>query len=215
MANKLSKHHFWQWFIRHNGEYLLLHKKSQKEVRYWLNELSAHLRAYFKFLHFSIYVSKEGAASILTITVSGKARYFKYVDKIVAVAPSIPGWTIQALEAPVPIEFCWEEHLGHTGIDPHELWCAVPDGEARPDIAVYHMLYTEARHGVFAQVTQTAVYNVLGERSFGLDIGSITIGNLSGAPKDAELIKLEELAAYLPHYESCMVVDATGRIWER
>src|SRR3954466_14700509 len=107
--------------------------------------MSAHLRAYFKFLHFSIYVSKEGAAGVLTISVAGKARYFKYVDNMVALAPAIPGWTIQALDAPRPIDAFWEEDMGHTGIDPHELRCTIPDGDRQPGIVVYHSLYTEAK----------------------------------------------------------------------
>ena len=215
MAIKLSKRHFWQWFIRNHKEYLEFHNKPQKELKYWMNELSAHLRAYFKFLHYSVYVGKEGAVGVLTISVAGKARYFKYVDAIVAIAPAIPGWTIQALEAPRPIDSFWEEELGHAGIDPHELWCTVPQGEDLPGIAVYHMLYAEAKHRLYALAAEMAVYNVLGERSFGVDIGSITIGNLSGAPEDAELIKLEELPAYMPRCYSSFVVDATGRMWER
>jgi len=214
MANKLSKHHFWQWFLRHNKEYMEFTKKSKKELKYWMNELTAHLRAYFKFLHFSIYVRKEGEA-VLTISVSGNARYFKYVDKIVGIAPEIPGWTVQALEAPRPIDFFWEEEMGHTGIDPHELRCTIPDGDHLPDIVVYHSLYTEAKQWNFIHAAETAIYNVLGERSFGLDIGTITVGNLSSAPDNAELIKLEDLPAYLPPSPSGLVVDASGQIWER
>jgi hypothetical protein len=43
--SKLSKRHFWEWFKRHNQEYLLLNHKSKKEAVYWLRELDAHLRA--------------------------------------------------------------------------------------------------------------------------------------------------------------------------
>lgn len=215
MAIKLSKHHFWEWFIQNNKEYLQLHNKTQKELKYWKNEMSAHLRAYFKFLYFSISVGEEGTAGVLTISVSGKARYFKYVDNIVAIAPAIPGWTIQALEAPRSIDAFWEDEFGHNRIDPHELWCAVPGEEHLPGIAVYHMMYTEAENWLYTQAVEMALYNVLGERSFGLDIGPITVGNLSGAPQDAELIRLEELPAYMPRDKSAFEVDATGKIWER
>ncbi len=43
--SKLSKRHFWEWFKRHQHEYLVLDKKPKKEVAYWLRELNAHLRA--------------------------------------------------------------------------------------------------------------------------------------------------------------------------
>jgi hypothetical protein len=215
MAIKLSKKHFWQWFMRSNKEYLGLQNKSKKELKYCMNEMTTHLRAYFKFLHFSILVSNDGATGVLTISVSGKAQYFKYVDKIVGAAPEIPGWNIHALEAPKPIDSFWEQELGHTGIDPHELWCTVPDREHRPRIAVYHMMYTEANNWHYTQAAEMAIYNVLGERSFGLDIGRITVANFSSAPEDAELIKLEELPAYMPHSQSGLVVDALGQMWER
>jgi hypothetical protein len=213
MAVQLSKHHFWQWFLRHNKEYLELNKKSKKELAYWKNELQAHLRAYYKFLYFSIYVPEKGDSGVLTISVSGKAGYFKYVDNLVALAPQIPGWKIQALEPPRPIDFLWQEQVGHVDIDPRELWCTVPEGE-RGRLSVYHMLYTEADNWSYSQVAEAAVYNVLGERSFGLDIGRITVSNLSHAPQGAELIRVEELPAYMTRGKSGLVVDVGGEIRE-
>jgi hypothetical protein len=211
MAAQLSKTHFWQWFLRHHKEYLGLNKKTKKELTYWQNELQAHLRAYYKFLYFSIYVPNEGATGVLTISVSGKGGYFKYVDNLVALAPEIPGWKIQALEPPRPIDFLWQEQVGHTDIDPREFWCTVPEGE-RAHLSVYHMLYTEANNWPYTQAAETAVYNVLGERSFGLDIRLITVSNLSHAPQDAELIRVEEPPAYMPRGKSGLVVNAEGEI---
>lgn len=214
MANKLSKHHFWQWFMRHNKEYLGLSRKPKKEMTYWVNELNAHLRAYFKFLQFVVQYREEDNTGVLTISVAGKARYFNHVDRFVATAPAIPGWEIKALEEPRPIDFLLEEELGHIDIDPHELRCAVSDDGDQSEITVYHSLYTEEEHWIFQQVSEMAIYNILGERSFGLDIESICVTNLSCAPEDAVLIRLEELPAHVLSFKSSLMVDASGKIWE-
>jgi hypothetical protein len=134
---------------------------------------------------------------------------------MVALAPAIPGWTIQALESPRPIDAFWEEQLGHTHIDAHDLWCTVPDEGHRPGIAVYHMMYSEADSGLYTRAAEVAIYNVLGERSFGLDTGPISVGNLSTVPEDAKLVKLKELPDYMPGSYSSFVVDASGRMWMR
>jgi hypothetical protein len=214
MANKLSKQHFWEWFMRHHNEYLAFNNKPKKEIKYWVNELSAHLRAYYKFLQFSVQYRNADAIGVLTISVAGNARYFKYVDRLVALAPEIPHWIIQALEEPKPIGFLLEEEFEQTGIDPHELWCTVSTRGGLPAITVYHELYAEAKDMLFASVAQMAIYNILGERSYGLDIGPVTAGNLSHAPAKAELIRLEELPAFLPGGHSSLMVDASGKIWE-
>src|SRR5258706_14449736 len=81
--SKLSKHHFWEWFRRHNQEYLALKNKPAKEAAYWLNELNAHLRAYFKFFGYSLEWRQERKAK-LTITVNGKAKHFKKAEDLAA-----------------------------------------------------------------------------------------------------------------------------------
>jgi hypothetical protein len=51
---KLTKRHFWEWFKRHNTEYLDIVNKPEKEAGYWLNEMNAHFRACFKFFAFNL-----------------------------------------------------------------------------------------------------------------------------------------------------------------
>jgi hypothetical protein len=214
MSLKLSKQHFWLWFREHNREYLSLNTKSQKDIRYWTNELTAHLRAYYKFLYFSISTTNDHTTGVLTISVAGKEQYFKYVDRLTAVAPAIPDWRVQALEAPMPIDFLWEHEHGDTGVDPHDFWCLVPEGGYKPDIEIYHRLYTEDRQRAFRAAAEGALYNVLGERAFGRNIGVISVANLSTAPK-GELIKLKKLPAYMITEVSGLAVDAMGRMWEQ
>jgi hypothetical protein len=209
--NRLSKHHFWEWFKRHNQEYATLQSKSKKDMAYWLNELKAHLRAYYKFFEFSI-SWKNKHPSTLTITVHGKAMHFKKVDALVAVAPDIPGWNIRALEGPMPVDFIPYKHLAEAGIDPKELYFSI-DNEApeRAFITVYHPLCTEENEHLLSQLALTVVYNLLGERSYGLDIADIEVANLSVADPN-EVQKLEELPAAIDSRSSSITVDDKGRL---
>jgi hypothetical protein len=208
---KLSKQHFWEWFKRHNPEFLELHKKSKKEARYWLNELNAHLRAYFKFFTFNlICLDKENAT--LTITVRGKAVHFKKVDAFVATAPEIPGWRISALQDPMPIDFSLEDLMEEAGIHPEEFYFSFDgDDRDRGDIIVYHPLCTEKNERVFSELACAAVYNLLGERSFGMDIGLVEADNSSSIdPNDVQM--LEELPGLIGSRRSSITIDGNGRM---
>ncbi|MEP7257565.1 MAG: hypothetical protein ABI687_04240 [Flavitalea sp.] len=209
--SKLSKRHFWEWFKRYNKEYLELNKKSNKEAGYWVNELNAHLRAYFKFFGFSITL-QDNRRSTLTITVNGKASHFKKADSLVALAPEIPGWRITSLEDPRPADFLLEKQMEDAGIDHSELCFSLSgDDPVYTDIMVYHPLCTEDKESLFSQLVTAALYNLLGERSFGMDIGQVEVANLSSADPD-EVQKLEELPAYLGLRRSSMVVDGSGML---
>lgn len=210
--NKLSKNHFWQWFLKNNKEYLSLSKKSKKEAKYWINELNAHLRAYYKFLEFTLSVDPNNQSGTLTITVDGKGIYFRRVDEIVAKAPSIPGWTIKALEDPFPIDFMLQNEITETGADPRELYFA-PVSERQPlGLTVYHPLYTEEKKYPFVVLATEAVYNLLGERSFGTDIRYIEVANLSTVDID-EVYKLEDLPTFIDSLKSTFMVDDNGMLF--
>jgi hypothetical protein len=209
--SKLSKHHFWEWFRRHNQEYLALTNKPRKEAAYWLNELNAHLRAYFKFFGFSFEWRKEQTAH-LTITVNGKARHFKKVEDLVDKAPKIPGWTIVALEDPRPVDFLLEQQIEATGIDPRELYFSfASDDPHNAVLIVYHPLCTAENEHLVYQLANDAVYNLLGERSFGTDIGRLEVANLSQA-EAGDIEELEALPALVSLRKSALVVDGRGNL---
>jgi hypothetical protein len=209
--NKLTKSHFWEWFKKHNGEYLQLAKKSKKETKYWLNEMTAHLRAYYKFLEFSLSVDNENKSGTLIITVDGVGMYFKRVDALVVTAPSIPGWTIKALEDPFPIDFMLEKEIEETGADPRELMFQ-PFNDATPfSLTIYHPLYSEKKKYAFYDLARNAIYNILGERSFGTDIRHIDLDNLSIAIPE-EIYPLESLPDYIGSLKSSIIVDGSGNL---
>jgi hypothetical protein len=207
--SKLPKRHFWEWFKRHQQEYLLLDKKPKKEIAYWLRELNAHLRAYHKFFGFSLSCPHHGIAR-LTITVNGKAIHFKKVEAFVATAPEIPGWNILALEEPMPVDFLLDKQMEDAGIDPHECFFSF-SGDDPETIMVYHPLCTDNNKGLFLQLAYSAVYNLLGERSFGLHIRAVEVDNLSCAGPSA-VYPLAALPIHIGWSPSCMMVDGNGAL---
>jgi hypothetical protein len=209
--SKLSKRHFWEWFNRNNKEYLDLNNKSKKEATYWLNELNAHLRAYYKFFEYTLVLPNNGIP-IFTITVHGKAMHFDKVEKLVATAPEIPGWSIQALEEPRAIDFFLEEKIEVLGIHPNE--CSFSFVSKDPDdkrVIVYHPLCTEENEFPFLQLASTAVYNLLGERSFALDTSYVEVENLSRADPD-DVHPLEELPLHIALRKPTMVIGPNGTL---
>ena len=205
----LNKRHFWEWFRRNHQEYLTIKNKPKKEAAYWLNEMKAHLRAYYKFFGFSIEWKPEKRA-ILTITANGKAKHFKKVDALIEKAPEIPGWTIVALEIPRAIDFLLEQEIADTGIDPRELrFSFANDDPDWVDLIIYHPLCTRENEHLIYKLANAAVYNLLGERSFGMNIRWMDVTNLSTAIS-CDTKELEELPDYIDR--SAMVVDGKGKL---
>ena len=203
----LSKRHFWEWFKRHNQEFLDIKTKSKKEATYWLNELNTHLRAYFKCFAYAIEWPPLQPARLI-ITVQGNARHFKKADALVAKAPAIPGWTIHSLEAPRPIDFLLEPLIMKSNIDPREFYFSLEDDGT---LMVYHPLLTDENEDLVGELANRAVYNLLGERSFGNDIREIEVVNLSEAFGE-DLKELEELPECVQECGSSMRIDAEGNL---
>ena len=208
---RLSKHHFWEWFKRHHKEFTDLNKKPKKEVAYWLSELNAHLRAYFKFFEYSLAL-EDKQPSILTVTVKGRAVHFKKVESFVAIAPEMPGWKTSALEDPMPIDFFLGKLIIDTGIHPRELYFSfTSDATGCQAIKVYHPLCTKENKNCILQLANGALYNLLGERTYGMEIGWLEATNLSYADPD-DVYKLEELPAFIDARKSSVIVDGSGRL---
>jgi hypothetical protein len=208
---KLSKRHFWQWFKRHHAEYFMLRNKSKSETRFWLNELNAHLRAYYKFFRFGLIWDKDKTATLI-ISVDAKAAHFKKADDLVAIAPVIPGWTFVALDQPRPIDLCIEDLIMETGIDPCELKFSIPSDRSQCSmVIIYHPLVTTENYHLVYKLAHGAIYNLLGERSFGSDIGDIEVANLSCANRD-DVEELEALPARLDSRHSGITVDNDGNL---
>ncbi len=138
--------------------------------------------------------------------------HFRKVEDLVAKAPDIPGWNMVALEDPRPVDFLLEQQIQHTGIDPRELCFSFANKDPHhPALIVYHPLCTGENEHLMYQLANTAIYNLLGERSFGTDIGWLQVANLSGADRD-DVEELEALPTCIGLRKSALVVDSNGNL---
>jgi hypothetical protein len=208
---KLTKRHFWIWFKRHHAEYFMLCNKSKSETKYWLNELNTHLRAYYKFFRFGLIWEKDKTATLI-ISVDGKVGHFKKADDLIAYAPVIPGWTFFALDQPRPIDLCIENLIKKTGVDPQEFKFSISANSPLGCwLTIYHPMITPDNYHEVFKLAYGAVYNILGERSFGLNVGKLQVTNLSYA-NDDELKDIEELPGCIDSQASGVMVNEDGNL---
>lgn len=193
-------HHFWNWFQKHSDLLSTLPAMNKNEREYWLREISAHLIAYTKNLSFK-YLHRKEAGCRLIITACGKVRYFRMAESFVAKAPKMDGWEILALQPPGMLGEALLSFYGRSGIDLTNCWFLPPDVrciDGRYGLSVYAELYTDITTEMEIAVEALA-WELLGERTMGLDIGWITIHNLlQCTPQEKhQLLKMEQLPAWL------------------
>jgi len=213
MSRLSKKQHFWEWFKRNSKEFIALENKPKKDTLYWFNELEVHVHALSKFLHPIIAYSKKEGSANLTITANGKPMHFKKAEDLIAKAPAIPGWTVTALEEVQPIDYMLEQEMQKSGIDPREMFFSLDNED--PDnaiLTVYHPLFTAKNENLIYKIANGAVYNLLGERSYGNDIAKLYVENLSDALDNADIQKLEILPSVIGKRNSGMIVNSDGNL---
>lgn len=217
---RLSYQHFWEWFKRNHQNIIALNDKPRKEMLYWINELSAHLRSYCKFLEYELrWVAPDHV--LFTITVNGKSKLFKRVDALISKAPQVPGWMIRALDGARPIDYNMEEQIEKTGADPRELRFSFGSPYKRKEsLVIYHPMCTVDNCEDFFLLARGAVYNLLGERQFGMEIGKVLIDEFILDPdldyidmlKEEVVYELESLPELLGMRQSVIRVDKQGNL---
>jgi hypothetical protein len=216
MRITLVKSHFWTWFERNNLEFLQLHRKNKKEAKYWMSELSVHIRAYCKKLGYQVNYNPRKRTGQLIISAGGDGRYFHRADDLVAKAPEIPRWEIYSLLPAQPLDVETVELFRQIGVDPLSLWfkpSGYNDRWNRPGIVVYSEMYNDELSGAaFDSAISAMIINVLGERSASQDIGEIVLANLSEAENREELSLLEFLPSFVGRSNSVFEVDEHGLI---
>jgi hypothetical protein len=198
MKLTLVKSHFWKWFQKHAAAYASIFNRNEKEIVYLLDELNMHLRAYCKHLEGGIGINKKMGTMDLIISAHGRAAYFPKVDKLVACAPALWHWQVIALEPRQPLDNMLDICYPDVQLDPHRLWFEPLDEFSQTaDIVVYSECCGMSDEGRFEAAVRAVLYNLLGERSYGLDLGELVIANLSAAPRKENLQRLEELPFYI------------------
>lgn len=210
---------FWEWFRRNQETYLHLFKSSKAEALYLMREMTMHLAAYGTRINAELYWEKvEGDIEVvLVFTTYGRARQFRKVERLVAQAPDLPGWRFLDLDPPRPIDFFLDEDYGHLDFDPFNLWFEPPrffNNQDKCCLDVYVDTYTQISKE-YEQAVAGAVYNVLGEKVYGLKIRELNVDRLCELPKRqrSALVNLQQLPQYIQiRDDSCLYVNEWGQV---
>lgn len=211
-----ARKHFWIWFQRNSDIFRQVSKLDKKSLKYWVDELDAHLKACGRNIYAAIFTPGDGSNPQLIITAGGNPIYFGAVEKLASKAPIIPGWDIFGSHPPRAIDFRIQERYKDTGIDPHKLWFipCLEDDHERPGITVYAERYLPVDKR-FETAVEAVLTNLLGERSSGLDLDWVEVKRLPELSTDerSELIRLQDLPAYLETFPTCsFVINGEGRM---
>jgi hypothetical protein len=213
---------FWHWFQRNKDTYHNLPACKNAEALYLMREMSMHLQAYGRHINAELYWEKgnDQVETVMVFTTYGRARQFRKVERLVAAAPTMPGWRFLALDPPRPIDFFLEEHYEHLDFDPFNLWFEPPefcDHKDKCRLQVYADTYTPITEE-YTQAVREAVYNVLGEKVVGLKVREVEVYRLCELPPQerSSLINLQQAPQYIQVRDhSELYIDQFGEVREQ
>ena len=99
--NKLET--FWQWFVDHNEQLVMLNDLDEKERNELLNALQYQLTKYCDGLAFDM-GEPTANGRMLTFTAEGDTDLFRYVVELVDNAPDLDWWQFTAFKQPMGTE---------------------------------------------------------------------------------------------------------------
>jgi hypothetical protein len=203
---------FWNWFTRFSDVYKLVHRLPTADIGFWMNELSAHLKLYANGeWQVDLEPGLDGGDIKMIFTAKRQLLYFDSIHQLVLQAPPIPGWKFHALCPPRHPGYKIVDRFGQTCIEPGELWvspAAIPClGGNKYFVNIYAELYDPADM-THRKIVDAMLFNILGERSFVLDLAGFKVTwlyNLSQQVR-SKCLPLEKLPVILarmkdPDYE--------------
>lgn len=98
-----NTHTFWQWFLDHNEQLVMLGDLSATEREQLLNALQQQLTLYCDGLTYEMGAPTAGGRT-LTFTAEGDMGLFRYVDDLVDNAPDLDWWEFIAFKQPMGTE---------------------------------------------------------------------------------------------------------------
>ena len=103
-------------------------------------------------------------------------------------------------------------------VDPHRLWFEPHTQNMqgkRLHIKVYSELFREELAQPYGEAVYVMLFNLLGEKSMSLNIGSVEIDNLSNAGSKHDILRMEDLPSYVQSMQLLLEVDSKGILQER
>jgi len=189
---------FWEWFQEHHKPYLFLSELNEETKAALLNNLFAHLQAYCKYLSFEIGGAPEGKQELI-ITAEGNANYFEEVNTLIEAAPQLDEWQFIAFVPPRGTEF--EFGFEDLKLKPDDIWFLPLKDRAHPEVIAIKVctpFYDRLKEYEWLRPAMYKILeNILGEKSFALDLQYVDIGELPALPAEEGLIQITQLPKYI------------------
>jgi hypothetical protein len=175
---------FWKWFASHSIEY--------EQIFSWKDNMSdadhAHIQKTFEDIVVHLkevnpkivpFVEASENTPVLTISARGESQYFPIVDDFVRTAPTIPGWKIASLKAPVKYDADSEIKTGNATIKIGDLrYSSTGSGPKRVAIILYFPFAVDMQQENADNLARSLVEDALGERLSATLIGTVTAKQL-------------------------------------
>jgi hypothetical protein len=210
---------FWKWFQENEEAYRNLYTLPEKKGKAWGKELYKQLELYSKGVHAEFYWGKTpGEHPIdMVFTSHGRRKFFKRIEKLVSKAPQMEGWNFIALQPVRPLDFLMQREFPDFDIDYDNIWFSyttISQITGRLWMEVYVEHYGEVPKEL-AHAISYIIYNMLGEKNYGLGIASMAVRSLFELPKEERggLIPLSELPAHVAIRElSSLTIGSDGTL---
>jgi hypothetical protein len=196
---------FWNWFKDNNSAYLFLNQiEDESEKQRLLDNLMKRLHQYCDKLYFQIGGHPDDDQELI-ITAEGNSDYFKLVEDLVSLAPTVPNWKFIALLQP---DISKDFHINYEGIvlASNQIYFLPLDHEDSPSLIGLRICiknYESLKDNKWLQPTVYKIIDtIVGEKAFALDIDYIEIDELPEEPKEEGMFELSGLPSYLEWHKS-------------
>lgn len=189
---------FWDWFKEHSAPYLFLNEMDESKRSDMLVNLLDHLHWYCERLGYEI-GGDDDKEQELIITAEGNTDYFDEVEILIATAPSMPGWTFTGFIPPRGEDF--ELSFEDVVLKPNDVYFIPMRDLARPDSIAIKVCLAGYDRIKDEEWLRPAIYkvleNILGEKSFAMDLQYIDISALPDPQSPVGIIEVSRLQEYI------------------
>jgi hypothetical protein len=185
LFSRNPRERFWEWFGHNSGR--LFRFEADRDAVF--AELSGELARVSKGLTFEIGEEKAGQREFV-VSADGIRELFPAVQKLVAAAPPLPGWTIVAFRQPKSLDFTIQ--LGEHELGADDVWfSAAPEGE-RVGLTLYVRGLTDDNRHLLGPAVFLLLDSAVGEYNVETKVGAIDSRPL---PEDPAAQGLQPLPA--------------------
>lgn len=192
-----TEQQFWTWFKENEAKFYFLDQVEDPATKEeLLDELLFHLHEYCDELYFEVGGLPDEKQDLI-ITAQGKPDFFPQVDSLVNAAPELEHWNIIAFKPAVV-----GSTVEYNGIklQSDSMYFDPLENNKAPNkigIRVFLEDYDDSRNEAFRYAVYLILDNILGEKSFALDIQYVDIASIPSIAEREKFIELNRLPRYI------------------